>query len=218
MRIGIIGSSGGSVVRELTKATGTSHSFAIVTDRACGLETLADEYALPWSRIIEPDNTLFSDQARHYFDQQGGVDLVLLFYLRLVTPELFNAYPTFNLHPSLLPEYRGFNAIERAFEDRADDIGATLHLVDEQADHGPIIAQVSTRLKKGAGIDYMHRISFAQKTYLVFYLIDRFEAEGDNWIASGQGGSPKMNPEITDEALRDSYRQFALREGLGDVL
>ena len=185
MRIGIIGSSGGSVARELIFAAGSAHDFLIVTDRPCGLKSLADEFSLPHLRIDESDNMRFSLNAKKYFDQQGGVDFVLLFYLRLVTRELFETYPTFNLHPSLLPDYRGFNAIERAHADQVVRFGATLHSVDELADHGPVVAQVSTNLRPGETLETMHRFSFAQKCYLTFYLLVQFEsAKGIGCVSS----------------------------------
>lgn len=219
MRIGIVGSSGGSVVRELLGAAGSEHEFVIVTDRPCGLESLADEYCLPCLRIDEPENAQFSQQAKQFFDQQGGVNLVLLFYLRLVTPELFSKYSTFNLHPSLLPDYPGFHAVERAHADQVKRFGATLHLVDEKADHGPIVARVSTKLKPGESVDQMHRISFAQKTYLALYLLDRFELEPDTGQLSDLiPREPPTNPTISSELLQGYYFRFAVLEGLEAVV
>ncbi len=219
MRIGIIGSSGGSVARELILATGSLHKFLIATDRLCGLEAVAREFSLPKLRIDEPDNTRFSLRAKHFFDRQGGVDLVLLFYLRLVTRELFDAYPTFNVHPSLLPDYRGLRAIERAHADQIEEFGATLHLVDETADRGPLVAQVSTILQAGVGVEPMRRISFAHKCYLGLYLLDRFALErGDDWLSALPYGAVKVNPIIASDQLRDYYRHFLLREGLEEVV
>jgi phosphoribosylglycinamide formyltransferase-1 len=215
MRIGIICSSGGGVARELICAVGSVHDFLIVTDRPCGLESLADEFSLPQLRIVEQDNLRFSLNTRHFFDQQGGVNLVLLFYTRLVTKELFDYYPTFNLHPSLLPDYRGFNAIERAHADRVVRFGATLHLVDEHADHGPVVAQFSTNLRKGETLDRMRKISFAQKSYLALYLLDRFESEKDtNWLTSLRREKVPMNPLINSTNLREYFKNFAIREGV----
>lgn len=215
MRIGILGSSGGSVARELIGAAGSEHDFVVVTDRLCGLKSLADQCSLPCLKIDEPENARFSQQAKQFFDQQGGVNLVLLFFLRLVTPELFSMYPTFNVHPSLLPEYRGFHAVERAHSDQVERFGATLHLVDEKADHGPIVARVATKLRSGESVEQMHRISFAQKTYLALYLLDRFESEHDaDWYTDLKSQEPPMNPTISGKPLCRYYDRFAVREGL----
>lgn len=209
-----MGSSGGSVARELICAARSDHDFAIVTDRPCGLESLANEFSLPCLRIDEPDNFRFSLKAKHFFDQQEGVDLVILFYLRLVTKDLFAVYPTFNVHPSLLPDYRGFNAIERAHADCVEQFGATLHLVDEQVDHGPLVARVSMELKSKIGIEQMRRISFAQKTYLALYLLDCFELEPNaSWYMALKHKESPINPAINSKLLLGYFKQFLAREG-----
>jgi folate-dependent phosphoribosylglycinamide formyltransferase PurN len=219
MRIGIVGSSAGSVARELICAARSDHDFVIVTDRPCGLESVAEEFSLPCMRVDESDNARFSQRAKYFFDQQGGSDLVLLFYLRLVTSELFKAYPTFNIHPSLLPDYRGFNAIERAHADRVKQFGATLHLVDEKADHGPLVAQVLTELKSEVSIEQMRRISFAQKTYLALYLLDLFELNRYvAWAEVLKNKESPTNPAINNKSLFGYFNRFVAREGFEEAL
>jgi phosphoribosylglycinamide formyltransferase-1 len=46
-----------------------------------------------------------------------------------------------NVHPSLLPEFRGLRAVERALEARADETGVTVHFMVEEVDAGPVVAQ-----------------------------------------------------------------------------
>ena len=136
-----------------------------------------------------------------------------------MTPELFAAYPTFNVHPSLLPDYRGFNAIERAHADRAERFGATLHLIDEHADTGPVVAQVSMNLRPGETLENMRRISFAQKSYLVLYLLDQFESKkANNWLQSLGYGPAPVNPLLNSNAIREYFKKFTIREGLEGLL
>ena len=76
--------------------------------------------------------------------RQRGVNLVCLAgYMRLVSAELINAYKdrVLNIHPSLLPAFPGLDAQRQALEYGAKISGCTVHLVDEQLDHGPIILQ-----------------------------------------------------------------------------
>lgn len=76
--------------------------------------------------------------------QDAGVEwLVLAGYLRIVGPELLRAFPgkTLNIHPSLLPAFPGLNAQAQAVAYGVKYSGCTVHLVDEELDHGPIIAQ-----------------------------------------------------------------------------
>ena len=69
--------------------------------------------------------------------------IVLAGYMRIVGPVLLGAYPEriINLHPSLLPEFRGKDAIGQALAAGVRQTGVTVHLVDAGLDTGPIIAQ-----------------------------------------------------------------------------
>jgi len=76
--------------------------------------------------------------------QERGVTLVCLAgYMRLVSAELINAFKdrVLNIHPSLLPAFPGLDAQRQALEYGAKVSGCTVHLVDEELDHGPIILQ-----------------------------------------------------------------------------
>jgi phosphoribosylglycinamide formyltransferase-1 len=79
-----------------------------------------------------------------------GVDLVLLagFMRRLHDPFLA-AFPDriLNIHPSLLPAFPGLDAIRRAFEHGVRVTGCTVHLVDRELDHGPIVAQRTVEVR-----------------------------------------------------------------------
>ena len=76
--------------------------------------------------------------------KQAGVELICLAgYMRIVGETLLNAYNglIINLHPALLPSFKGAKAIEQAFEYGVKIFGATIHYVDESLDGGKIIAQ-----------------------------------------------------------------------------
>jgi phosphoribosylglycinamide formyltransferase-1 len=74
----------------------------------------------------------------------AGVQLVALAgFDRLVTRVLLGAFPqhVINIHPALLPAFKGLHAQRDALEYGVKLAGATVHLVDEETDHGPIIVQ-----------------------------------------------------------------------------
>lgn len=74
----------------------------------------------------------------------AGVELICLAgYMRIVGETLLGAYSgrIVNLHPSLLPSFKGAHAIEQALEYGVKVFGATIHYVDETLDGGRIIAQ-----------------------------------------------------------------------------
>jgi phosphoribosylglycinamide formyltransferase-1 len=76
--------------------------------------------------------------------QQRNVDLVCLAgYMRLLSPWFVQQFPRriLNIHPSLLPAFPGLEAQEQAFAYGVKVTGCTVHFVDEELDHGAIIAQ-----------------------------------------------------------------------------
>src|SRR5215468_2293472 len=76
--------------------------------------------------------------------QQRKVDLVCLAgYMRLLSPWFVKQFPQriLNIHPSLLPAFPGLEAQEQAFAYGVKVAGCTVHFVDEELDHGPIILQ-----------------------------------------------------------------------------
>ena len=76
--------------------------------------------------------------------RRAGVELVVLAgFDRLVTRVLLTAFPgrVINIHPALLPAFPGLHAQRQALEHGVRITGATVHFVDEQTDHGPIILQ-----------------------------------------------------------------------------
>ncbi|MDQ3912600.1 MAG: phosphoribosylglycinamide formyltransferase [Actinomycetota bacterium] len=72
-----------------------------------------------------------------------GVGLVVgAGYMQILTPVFLDRFPAvINVHPSLLPEYKGLNAVERALESGAERTGVTVHFVVEEVDSGPVISQ-----------------------------------------------------------------------------
>jgi phosphoribosylglycinamide formyltransferase-1 len=81
-----------------------------------------------------------------------GVDLVCLAgYMRLLSPVVLRAYPgrVLNVHPSLLPSFPGLDAQRQAWEHGVKISGATVHMVDEGLDTGPILAQEAVPVMDG---------------------------------------------------------------------
>jgi phosphoribosylglycinamide formyltransferase-1 len=76
--------------------------------------------------------------------QKAGVELVCLAgFMRLLSPHFVAAFPQriVNIHPSLLPSFPGLEAQRQALEYGVKFSGCTVHLVDENLDAGPILAQ-----------------------------------------------------------------------------
>jgi len=79
--------------------------------------------------------------------QDNKVDLICLAgYMRLLSPWFVRQFPgkILNIHPSLLPAFPGLEAQQQAFAYGVKVSGCTVHLVDEELDHGAIIVQKTT--------------------------------------------------------------------------
>ena len=80
-----------------------------------------------------------------------NVDVICLAgYMRLLSPAFVRQFPNriLNIHPSLLPAFPGLHAQRQALNWGAKVSGCTVHLVDEQLDHGPIVLQQTVEIEE----------------------------------------------------------------------
>ena len=76
--------------------------------------------------------------------QEAGAEYVFMAgYMRMVTPVMLDAFPNrvVNLHPALLPSFKGAHGIQDAFDAGVKYTGVTVHFANAEYDKGPIIAQ-----------------------------------------------------------------------------
>jgi phosphoribosylglycinamide formyltransferase-1 len=119
------------VISNRAGAPGLDHA------RAAGIETLVLDHKVYRSRT-DYDLTLVGELRRR------GVALVCLAgFMRLLSPAFVQAYPNriLNIHPSLLPEYPGLHPQQQALDAGATVSGATVHVVNDQLDAGPVVLQ-----------------------------------------------------------------------------
>ncbi len=84
------------------------------------------------------------------------IDIVLLAgFMKILSGNFikFAGIPIINIHPALLPKYKGTHAIERAFNSLDEEIGISIHYVTEEVDSGEIIIQKSIPLKRELGLE-----------------------------------------------------------------
>ena len=95
------------------------------------------------SGIFREQISDFSDQA--FLENLARFDLfVVVAYPKIIPKKLLDMpkHGTINLHPSLLPKYRGPSPIQTAILEDDKNTGISLMLLDEEMDHGPIVAQI----------------------------------------------------------------------------
>ena len=91
--------------------------------------------------------------------QNYGVQWVVMAgWMRIVTQVLVNAYPQriLNIHPSLLPAFKGLNAIEQALVAGVKITVCTVHLVETEVDSGPILMQAAVPIFPQDTLDSLH--------------------------------------------------------------
>jgi phosphoribosylglycinamide formyltransferase 1 len=147
-RIAVLASGSGTNLQALLDhpAVGPAVSLA-VSDRA-------DAGAIPRARDrsvegvhLDPkgfDSREHHDAALVRLLEDRGIHLVCLAgYMRILSPVAVRAFEgrIVNVHPSLLPAFPGAHAVRDALEWGVRVTGCTVHIVDEEVDHGPILAQ-----------------------------------------------------------------------------
>ncbi|MGA1302487.1 MAG: phosphoribosylglycinamide formyltransferase [Cyanobium sp.] len=151
LRLGVLASGEGSNFEALVQATRSqqlqaSVELLVVNHEQCGARARAERLGIPWRWIDHrafPSREALDDMLIGAF-RGVGVDLVVMAgWMRIVSPRLIEAFPDrlLNIHPSLLPSFRGLDAVGQALACGVRITGCTVHLVRPEVDDGPILVQ-----------------------------------------------------------------------------
>ncbi len=92
--------------------------------------------------------------------EENKIDLIVLAgFMRMLSPQFVGRYAgrTLNIHPALLPSFKGTEAIKDAFDYGVKVTGVTVHFVDEKMDHGPIILQKAVQIEKNDTLESLEK-------------------------------------------------------------
>jgi len=92
------------------------------------------------------------DRALARVIEKSGARLVVLAgFMRILSPWFVRRFRgrILNIHPALLPAFPGAHAVRDALKKRVKVTGVTVHFVDEQVDHGPVLLQATVPVRKG---------------------------------------------------------------------
>jgi phosphoribosylglycinamide formyltransferase 1 len=111
--------------------------------RGAGLPTVVQPLG------AHPHRQAWEDALRADLEAHGPDVVVLAGFMRILSGRFLAGWPdrVVNTHPSLLPAFRGAHAVRDALAYGVRLTGSTVHLVDEQVDHGPIIAQRAVEVR-----------------------------------------------------------------------
>ncbi len=118
----------------------------IVNNSTCGAIKKAQKYSVPYYIHNHKDFTSREDLDRKIIStlRDNEVEgIVMVGWMRIITNILIKEYSgrIVNLHPSLLPSFKGYNAIKQALIHKVKFTGCTVHLVEEEVDSGEILIQ-----------------------------------------------------------------------------
>ena len=84
--------------------------------------------------------------------------IIMAGWMRIVTPVLLEAFPNhvINIHPSLLPSFKGMQAIEQALEAKVKITGCTVHLASLEVDSGDILLQAAVPILPNDTLETLH--------------------------------------------------------------
>ena len=178
MHLGIVISAGGSAFATAAQIVREEEiSFTVITDRKCSGEAAARNVGANVLRIQDNSRSSFSRKVGDTFSKIG-VSSNLLFFDRLVSAELFEALPTYNIHPAALPAFPGLKGVENAYAYRARLLGCSLHKVDVTMDGGPLIAQIARGVDPNWPIARWQKIAYLMKVYCTLVWISQ---EAEKW-------------------------------------
>lgn len=124
-------------------------AFGLKRAEAAGIQTLTISKEL-YADPMTADEIIAAELKRH------GVDYVIMAgYMRMVHAPILETFKdrVVNLHPALLPSFKGAHAIQDAFDYGVKVTGVTVHFADDSYDCGPIIAQRPLAVQEGWDVE-----------------------------------------------------------------
>lgn len=163
LNIGVLISGSGSnlqsLIDHIQEGTLNAHIGLVVSSRpdAYGIER-AKKAGIPvlvLNREVYADVAAANKRIADALKEAGAEYVVMAGYMRMVTAEVLDAFPdrVVNLHPALLPSFKGAHAIQDAFDFGVKVTGVTVHFANADYDKGPIIAQRAVEVREGDTVE-----------------------------------------------------------------
>ena len=173
--------------------------------KECGAAKRAEKYGIPHVRVKHTHE----DEMIALF-KSWRVELIgLAGYMRILKKPLDFHCPIINVHPSLLPKYKGLHAVEQALDSNDTITGCTVHYVNEDLDGGEIIAQSKVDILPDDTVDTLTRRIQLMEYGLLPDVIDHYEttvSKSEGKTLSAVGARP------TDRAEEYSSRGHRVEE------
>jgi len=139
MRLAVLCSGNGTNFENILRSCWEDEVVIMIHNvENCGAVKRANKFGIPHCFIEHEDEDLMIMTLKAM-----DVDLIILAgYMRILSKKFVDSFDKIiNVHPSLLPKYKGLNAVEQAMEAGEIETGCTVHYVNEELDGGEIIMQ-----------------------------------------------------------------------------
>lgn len=121
----------------------------------------------------------FDAALQELIDHQTPDLIVLAGFMRILTADFVRHYlgRMFNIHPSLLPKYKGLHTHQRAIDAGDSEHGCTVHFVTPELDGGPLILQATVPVETGTSADQLQQQVLKQEHLIYPLAVEWFCAE-----------------------------------------
>jgi phosphoribosylglycinamide formyltransferase-1 len=160
--LGVLASGAGTILESLIGAR--LEIQVVVVDRPCRATEVAEEAGIPG--LLVPRRSFGADFDREGYSKEVltalagyAVDLVAIAgFGTVLDANFFDAFPdrVLNTHPSLLPAFKGWHAVEEALAAGVKVTGCTVHIATAEVDAGPILAQEAVPVLPGDDVASLH--------------------------------------------------------------
>lgn len=165
------------------------------------VKTWAIEHAIP---VQAPEK--FNDEAIEHLKDVSSNIFVVASYGKILPARVIDipSHKTLNIHPSLLPQYRGASPLQAAILNDSKETGVTIMQIDEQMDHGPIVAQKHVSISEWPTYDEFESFMAREGAQLLADIVP-------NWIAGTRTAHEQ------DHASATFTKKITKEDGLLDL-
>ena len=122
------------------------------------------------------DNSVFEEKTLHVLKEKNIDIICLAGFMKILSDNFIKSFskPILNIHPSLLPSFRGLNTYQRALNAGSLIHGATVHQITKDVDQGPILGQVIMRIAENTTAEKMEEDLLPQEHLLYKRVLREF--------------------------------------------
>ena len=182
-RIVVLLSGSGSTLQSMIDADLPADICAVISNKADAMGLQRAQKAGINSHVLEhtafPSREAFDLELKKLIEQQQADLIVLAGFMRILSDDFVNHYygKLINIHPSLLPKYKGMYTHQRVMDDGEPLHGSSVHFVNTELDGGPVVLQARVPVLPSDDVDSLE-LRIKSKEQLIYPTAISWLAEG----------------------------------------